>query len=289
MSDGVMTFARTLALAGSPALEAPTDFTFVLGQHFSGLDHLDYLDDPDAYDSLCELDNPAFFRPATEGHLVITGEVGVGKSVLVRHLALQTVETMDVYLHDSWHSLKYASTVAPAEVAGLAGFSCTLRGAAEMLCTVRDEVHRRARLDARELEGLPRILVLLDDSHHLTLDEDNSHLFGSGERDKEAMAQASASCLATLAEIATAPNVNVTLVFASVKDPADAAVPAGLLESGFTHLNLERPFWPPTRERDPASVPRYADISRPGVDARRLFIDHRGPAFREVALFPSCI
>lgn len=278
MVTGMMTFGRALALASHPALEAPTDFTFVLGQHFAGLDHLDYLDDPDLYDSLCDLDNPAFFRPATEGHLVITGEMSTGKSVLVRDLALQTVETMDVYLHDSWHSLKHASTDAPAEVSGLAGFSCTLRGAAEMLRVVRDEVRRRSRLDAGDREGLPRILVLLDDSHHLTLHEDNSHLFGSGRSDKEAMAQASALCLAMLAEIATAQNVSVTLVFASVKDPANAAVPAELLESGFTLLNLERPFWPATGECDPASVPRYAELTRPGSDARRLEINYRARA-----------
>lgn len=288
MSGGVLTFTQALSLAAAPALEAPTDFTFVLGQYFADLDYLGHLDDPE-YDSLCAMDNPAFFRPATEGHLVITAGVGVGKSVLVRDLALQTVETMDVYLYDSWHSLKYASTVAPAEIAGLAGFSCTLRGAAEMLRTVRDEVNRRARLDDGELDGLPRILVLLDDSHHLTLDEDTSHVFGSGERDKEAMAQASASCLAILAEIATAQNVNVTLVFASVKNPADAAVPAGLQESGFTHLTLDRPLWPPTRDYDPASIPRCAGITRPGSDTLGLIIDHRPSPIKDVAVFPSCI
>lgn len=277
MLNGMITFSRSLALASHPPLEAPTDFTFLLGQHFAELDHLDYLDDPDAYDSLCALDNPAFFRPATEGHLVITGEMGTGKSVLVRDLARQTVETMEVFLYDSWHSLRHASTYAPAEVSGLAGFACTLRGAAEMLRTVRDEVRRRSRLDAGDREDFPRILVLLDDSHHLAIHDDNSSIFEGGS-DKAAMAQDSASCLAMLAEIATAQDANVTLVFASLRDPADAAVPAGLLESGFTHLNLERPFWPATGDCDPASVPRYAELTRPGFDARRLEINYRARA-----------
>jgi hypothetical protein len=279
MSGDVMTFDQTLVLASSPALQAPTDFTFVLGQHT-----VDYgLDE-----SLWDMDNPAFFRPATEGHLVLTAGVGVGKTVLVRDLARQAVETMEVFLYDSWHSQKHAAIDVPAEVPGLAGFSCTLRGAAEMLRTVRDEVSRRSRLDAGDREDLPRILVLLEDSHHLTLHEDNSHLFG-GSRDKAALVQASASCLAMLAEIATAQSVNVTLVFASVKDPADAGVPEELLEASFTHVSLERPFRNPMGDPIPdPDLPRPGVLTRPGFGTGRILIDYR-PTAGDVATIPSCI
>lgn len=282
----VMTFDQTLALAGTPALQPPTDFTFVLGQHSADLDHLDYLDDPDRYDALCGMDNPAFFRPATEGHLVLTGEFSTGKSVLVRDLARQTVDTMDVYLFDSWHALHWPPANTPAPVAGLAGFSYDLSTGAAMLRTVRDEVERRRMLTGSgEPADRPRILVLLDDSRHLILDE---YIEGyEGNRDREAAQRASDECLAILAEIADDPNV--TIVFASLWSPEEAAVPADLLESGFTHLALDRPRWPETRGYDPASGPRYAGITRPGSDTRGLIIDHRDPAIRDVALSPSCI
>lgn len=232
-----MTFDQALALASSPALQAPTDFTFVLGQH-----SVDY----DLDESLWDVDNPAFFRPATEGHLVLTGWVGIGKTVLVRDLARQAVETMKVYLFDSWHSLNHCPDDVSTAGPGLAGFSYDLPGAAAMLRTVRDEVRRRARLDAGDREDLPRILVLLDDSHHLTLDDYNAGV--EGNRDKAVAEQARASCLASLAEIAAArEDVNATIVFASVWEPAGAAVPEELLKSGFTHLDMERPFRAPHR------------------------------------------
>jgi nicotinamide riboside kinase len=280
MLSGMITFEQALAVASSPALQAPTDFTFVLGQHT--VDH-------DLDESPWGVDNPAFFRPATEGHLVLTGGVGIGKTVLVRDLARQAVESMEVYLFDSWHSLNHCPDDVPAPVPGLTGFSYDLPGAAAMLRTARDEVRSRTHLDARDREDLPRILVLLDDSHHLILDEYNAGV--EGNRDKADAEQASASCLASLAEIAAAPeDVNATIVFASVWDPAGAAVPEELLESGFTYLNMERPFRLPTDETGPATTAlRFAELTRPGFEASRILLDHRPVAADSVAIIPSCV
>jgi hypothetical protein len=274
MLKGMMTFSRALALASIPALEPPRDYTFLLG-------HIPYLE-PDDCDSPVHTDSPAFFRPATDGHLLLTGKPGSGKTVLVRDLATQVIPFMDVHLYDSWYSLNPQPGDEPPE--GLASFSKDLTECAAALRGVRDEVRRRVRLCAEtggsfEDLGLRRILIILDDSHHLVTDE-----FNTGDLNpmgRQAEAQGRKSCLEDIAEIAASARAGgVTFVFSSEWAPADSPIPAEVLESGVTRLALVRygAHWDLQDLTDrQIERPRFGDFTRPGFDETRIVIDPRTP------------
>lgn len=275
MSQGMNLFGRAVALASHPALESPRDYTFLLGQIVNT--------DPDVdCDSrVHQVDNPAFFRPATDGHLLLTGKPGAGKTALVRDLAIQAGPHMDVHLYDSW----YHHNPQPGDVPeGLASFSKDLAECAAALRGVRDEVRVRVRLYAEtggafEDLGLRRILIVLDDSHHLVTDEFNTG--GLNPIGPQAEAQGRKSCLEDIAEIAaSARAAGVTFVFSSEWAPADSSIPAEVLESGVTRLDLfhfgAHWFTQGTDDRQ-IERPYYGDFTRPGFDEARIVIDPRTP------------
>ncbi|HEX9088368.1 MAG TPA: hypothetical protein VF867_12675 [Arthrobacter sp.] len=226
------------------------------------------------------VDSPAFFRPATDGHLLLTGKSGLGKTVLVRDLATQAGPHMDVHLYDSWYPLNPQPGTVPE---GLASFSKDLTECAAALRGVRDEVRRRVRLCAEsggtfEDLGLPRILFLLDDSHHLVTDEFNTGDLNPMGRPAEA--QGRKLCLADVAEIAaSSQTAGVTFVFSSEWAPADSPIPAEVLESGVTRLDLFRfgAHWYTQDDDRQIERPYYGDFTRPGFDEARIVLDPRTP------------
>lgn len=211
----------------APAERAPGEFGFDLGVKYISAD--DY--------EAGRMPEVASFIPALDGHLLVTGEPGCGKRVLLAALAGETVDSMDVHTVDMWGTLSREGALQPK---GAASTGFTPTECALMLEGVRAEVERRVQRCAAEgveafkdLQDSPRrILVLLRDSNHLLVEPEIST---DGHPYREAK-ERSVECIKEIAR--SAATAGVTFVFASYRKGEESGIPAELLAESLSTLEL---------------------------------------------------
>jgi hypothetical protein len=181
---------------------------------------------------------PAVFNPARDGHLVVTGCPGAGKSWLLRALAADAVKSMDVYISStSPHPEDEIRTPWAAMTAA------SLEATADMLQEIMREInvrnarcHRESVSRASDLREAPRpILVVLDEFHSLVHNDPMATAAECTPEDRNSRARV-AVAVGKLAR--EGRSAGVSLVVAGYNADLQLIPGAGDLMSGLSRLVL---------------------------------------------------
>lgn len=219
---------RTMVSKAGVAPATPAEFGFLLGTRMHPADEVFDVE---------LVEEQVAFTPAIDGHLLLAGGTGTGKTVLLRDLADEASQVMEVHVVDSWGTMDKAFALQPhgATTIGFTPAECTT-----MLEIVLAEVRRR--IQRCELEDVTafddlqdpprRILVILDDTHPLLIEEKFSCDRHPYREDK----QRAVECIEEIA--VSADRAGVTFVFASSWGEDETGLPAGVLEGPLSRLAL---------------------------------------------------
>lgn len=157
-----------------------------------------------------DIDNPATlsdFNFVPDGHLVVTGGTGRGKTCILAAMAEAACREMDVYVADPWLPERDVFAARPSAIAGKAS---TLPEIAELLEGLRDIALARAEATRTSVAGRDRpVLLVLDEGSIFQSDEGTS-------RDIEARKR----CLAAIELIsAHAEAAEITVLLAAQGSP----------------------------------------------------------------------
>ncbi|QOD05820.1 AAA family ATPase [Pseudarthrobacter sp. BIM B-2242] len=218
---------RTMVSKAGVAPATPAEFGFVIGARIHPADEVFDVE---------LVEEQVTYAPATDGHLLLTGGPGTGKTLMLTALANEAASDMEVHTVDAWGSLEKTHALQPRAAATI-GF--TPSECATMLEVVLAEVRRRVQ--QCELEGVAafgglqdpprRILVILDDTRHLLSDDDYSP---SGDGQSKAR---SIECIEEVVE--SAERAGVTFVFSSQWREGESGLPAKILDGPIARLHLK--------------------------------------------------
>lgn len=217
---------RTMVSKAGVAPTTPAEFGFVIGARTHPADEVFDVE---------LVEDQVVFTPATDGHLLLTGGPGTGKTLLLTALANAAASDMEVHTVDAWGSLEKTHALQPRAAATI-GF--TPSECATMLEVVLAEVRRRVQQCEMEsvaafgdlMDPPRRILVILDDTRHLLSDDDYSPA-GDGQSKARSI-----ECIEEIAEFAE--RAGVTFVFSSQWREGESGLPAKILDGAISRLNL---------------------------------------------------
>lgn len=154
--------------------------------------------DPQAFEPSADVDTPAppvGFNLNPDGHLVVTGGTGRGKTRILAAMAEVACNEMDVYVADVWLHERDVFAVRPSVIAGKAS---TLPGIAELLEKVRDIAVARAEGPPPASPGRARPILLVIDEGWIFLADDGS----SQDREARKRSRAALELISAHAEAA---------------------------------------------------------------------------------------